>query len=118
LISALIVNYFSSDVLTRCLASLGSASEIIIVDNSVNQAEQDALAVLSEQFDFQLITNTFNAGFAVAVNQAAKKAKGDSFLLINPDAYLKDNALERLSAELRADVAVTGPNPNAYTCNH
>lgn len=109
MISAIIVNYFSSDVLARCLTSLSTAAEIIIIDNSVDATETEALHALAKEFEFTLQFNTYNAGFAVAVNQAAKLAKGDAYLLINPDAFLVNDALKRLSAELGEGVAVTGP---------
>jgi GT2 family glycosyltransferase len=112
MVSVIVVNYFSADCLPTCAESLaGSNHELIIVDNSVDAAEQTALKSLSQTFDVKhLLFNTQNLGFARAVNQGAKLAQGEALLIINPDAYLLKNTLQNLVTELFKDgVGAVGP---------
>jgi GT2 family glycosyltransferase len=55
--------------------------------------------------------NESNRGFAVAVNQAARMARGRHLLLLNPDARPLPGCVSRLAAELDAhpEVALAGP---------
>ena len=111
MISAVIVNYFSSSVLAQCAESLQNIHELIIVDNSANVSEKEALLDLAEHHNnMQLLFNTKNLGFAKAVNQGAALATGKAILLLNPDAFVAEDALEILYAELfKEGVGVTGP---------
>ena len=109
--TVIIVNYFSSEMLPKCLASLKEADEIIIVDNSVDANEQAALEALAKGNDkIQLIFNNENAGFAKAVNQGAAAAKSGAILLLNPDAYVTKGTLRILcNALFQKGVGAVGP---------
>lgn len=111
LVSVIIVNYHSSKVLGRCLASLGAEHEIIVVDNSVDEAEASALTALARQYpNVSLRFNSSNIGFAKAVNLGVAQATGDALLILNPDAYLTEDALQEMLTQLGKDhVAASGP---------
>jgi GT2 family glycosyltransferase len=49
------------------------------------------------------LINPHNAGFAGAVNQAAKVAEGDLLVILNPDTIATAGSLDRLAEALRAD---------------
>jgi N-acetylglucosaminyl-diphospho-decaprenol L-rhamnosyltransferase len=112
-VSVLIVNYRAYEELGRCLGSIqpevaGGRAEAIVVDNA---SDPDALASLERQFpETVFIANSGNPGFAAAVNQAATRARGAQFLLLNPDATLLPEALSRMERELESDrrIAVVG----------
>jgi N-acetylglucosaminyl-diphospho-decaprenol L-rhamnosyltransferase len=96
LVSVLIVNYKAYDELNACLRSLESDTssrevETIVVDNA---SDMDALAPVSMQHPrVRFLPQAGNPGFASGVNEAARHAKGESFLLLNPDAVVSPGAV-------------------------
>ena len=94
LLSVVIVNWNTRDLLMRCLGSLETArqslpatmTEVIVVDNGSSDGSSQAVA---EMFgDVQLMANPHNAGFAAANNQALRRARGEFLLLLNSDAEI------------------------------
>jgi GT2 family glycosyltransferase len=100
-----VVVYESGPTLTECLAAMRAQTfsdyELILVDN----ASSDRIAQAAAKADpsLILIENPENLGFAAAVNQAARQARGQWLALLNPDAYADDNWLERLLAAAKAN---------------
>ncbi len=104
-LSIVIVSYNVRDLLEQCLQSVvgrrsqatGHAScdlrlETIVVDNS---SSDNSAAMVREKFtSVRLIVNSENRGFAAANNQAFAQASGRYVLMLNPDAELRDGALE------------------------
>jgi GT2 family glycosyltransferase len=105
-VSVVVVVYESGPTLAQCLAAVGAQTfggyELILVDN----ASSDRVAQAAAKADpkILLIENAENRGFAAAVNQAARRARGEWLVLLNPDAYANPDWLERL-------VAAAGANP-------
>jgi len=104
LLSIIIVNYHSGSLISDCLHSAGpelmdpNTVEWLVVDNS---ASVDDRELINYQFPFvQWVDMGYNAGFARANNQGMRRAKGQFFLLLNPDTLLKPgvvmNACQRL----------------------
>lgn len=100
MISVIIVTYNSSEVIAACLRSLVSQPldarrlEVIIVDNG---SEDSTCHLLRRDYPtVNLIRNEENVGFSSAVNQGAGLAKGDTVLLINPDAALRPGFFDEL----------------------
>ena len=113
MISALVVSHDSAATLARCLASLGPLGgddlEAIVVDTASGDGSPE---LVETGFPFaRLVRLTTNVGFAAAANRAAAHARGDALLLLNPDAWLLDDALDRLAARLESDrhLAVVAP---------
>jgi GT2 family glycosyltransferase len=77
---------------------LGQQTEIIVVDNQSTDGSPTAIQKLAKtsSIPISLIRNRENRGFAVANNQAIKKAKGKYILLLNSDTVVQAWALERL----------------------
>ena len=92
-LSVLIVNYNVTDLLRNCLLSLQKYItdvdyEVIVIDNcSTDSTWKD---LIQEFPDFQFLTSCQNEGFAKANNKAAKIARGEYILLLNPDTELED----------------------------
>ena len=114
-ISVIIVLYNALAEVRTCLASLPGSSpdgmEVIVVDNA---SPQGGVRSLKTEFPgIRLVENDRNLGFARAVNQAARLARGEFLLLLNPDAYLlPDNDAPRIMAdwlEQRSEAAAAGP---------
>ena len=98
----IIVNWNSSAVLERCLASLAACrranfaiSRIVVVDN----ASADGCAAVVNRFpEVRLIQNASNAGFAAACNQGARGSQADYCLFLNPDTALEPGTLAEVAA--------------------
>lgn len=98
MLSIIIVNYHSTELLINCIASLkqyysGLLCEIIIVDNSSD--EEGCMGILKSFPSVQWVDMGYNAGFARANNAGMKAAKGDTFLLLNPDTLAIDDSIEQ-----------------------
>ena len=113
MIDIIIVNYNSTDYLIKCLKSiyysLGDISVNIFVQD--NDSDDDVNRI-SEFFPEVMVTNnTYNMGFAAAVNQALKISFSPYVVLLNPDTYIEKgffiSALRYL--EDNPDVGVIGP---------
>lgn len=106
MISIILINYYSSHFIKKTIGSLKAQNipiEIIVLDNSENDLEANAL---KNEKNIRLIINEKNLGFAKACNIGFENASNEYILLINPDAYLFPNCLNKL-------VDFLNNNPNA-----
>lgn len=104
-ISAIVVSHDSERVLPRCLGSLAEAAgrglEVVVVDSGSSDASPD---LVRARFGFaRVLELRENVGFGAAVNRGVAASTGESLLLLNPDAWPEDDALDRLAAALAAD---------------
>ncbi len=113
-LSCIIVNYNNSEPLKYCLESIyqtiqGIEFEIIIVDNSEDDPGLQDLKGLYPKAQF--ISNSSNVGFSKANNQAAKLARGNFYIFLNPDTLLSDQAVNSMHKYLCAhsEVGAIGP---------
>lgn len=98
--SFLIVNYKSSDLTKICVSSIKKwcsthRFEIIVIDNNSGQDQLDEIKSIHN--DVICVQNKENVGFGQGNNIAARFAKGDIFVLINPDVELTSNVLDEFS---------------------
>ena len=92
--SVLVVSYNVCSLLERCLRSVDPGTEVVVFDNASTDGSAD---LVRDQFpQCTLIASAENVGFSAGVNAAAAKAKGDLYLLLNPDAELRPHAQERM----------------------
>jgi GT2 family glycosyltransferase len=107
-VSVVVVAYESGPTLGRCLAALGAQTwrdyELILLDNA--SSDRAAQAAAKGDPTIRFIENTENRGFAAAVNQAARAARGRWLALLNPDAFAEPEWLARLIAAAEADPRV------------
>jgi GT2 family glycosyltransferase len=108
-----IVNFHSGARSRECLlsaaADLGAASwDAIVVDNASGDAD---LAPLDGLANTRIVRNPTNAGFAVAVNQAARLTAAPLLWLLNPDCHVEPGAFAvlRRTLETHADCAIAAP---------
>jgi GT2 family glycosyltransferase len=100
-VSIIIVSYNTRDMTCACIQSAidqgrNIDQEIVVLDNRSSDGSADAIA---KQFpQVRLIRSEINFGFARGNNEAAKHARGEYVLLLNPDTVVLDRAVERLVA--------------------
>jgi GT2 family glycosyltransferase len=103
--SIIIVHRNGFDLLRRALDALLQAcdparDEVFVVDNGSQDGSADAVA--HNYPTLNLIRNPCNNGFARANNQAIARAGGEFIMLLNNDAFLAADALDRFEAVFRA----------------
>lgn len=112
-VSAVIVNWNTSELLARCLTSLeehgaGIIDEVVVVDNA--STDDSVARVQREHPRTHVIVNPTNLGYQRANNIGMRATKSGSLLLINSDAFLSDGALPTLVDALADEkVGVVGP---------
>ncbi len=101
-ISILVISYNTKQMTLDCLHSVFNQPskvpfEVIVIDNDSSDGTQDAI---KEEFGNRLtfIDSEKNLGFCVGNNEAAKLAKGEYLLLLNPDTVVLDNAIDEVFA--------------------
>ena len=113
LVSILIVNWNTRELVLECLRSLprqgtGLSYEVVVVDNGSVDGSGDAL---SQETGITLIRNERNLGYAAAVNQAYRRASGDFVLLLNSDVELTPTAFTALTQFLQDNPSAAGVGP-------
>ncbi|MGD9785600.1 MAG: glycosyltransferase family 2 protein [Hyphomicrobiaceae bacterium] len=97
-VSILIVSYNTRKLTLAALDSVvretAVAHEIIVVDNA--STDGSAAAIAAHPSKPRLIALDENIGFGPANNLAARKARADHILLLNPDTVVLYHAIDRL----------------------
>jgi GT2 family glycosyltransferase len=112
--SVVIVNWNAGATLRTCLRGVfasegGEPQQVIVVDNASTDGSLEGLA--SAYPAVEIMQNAKNVGFARAVNQGLRAARGQLILVLNPDVILLPSAMPRLLEFMAAhpDAAVAGP---------
>ncbi|MFH1279712.1 MAG: glycosyltransferase [Candidatus Eisenbacteria bacterium] len=98
-LSIVVVNYNTKDHVLELLRSLEEhpslhEAEAIIVDNA---SSDDSVEEIGRHFpDAKIVRNETNLGYSKGVNRGIREAKGEFFLVLNPDIRLRDGSLDRL----------------------
>ena len=97
-VTAIIVNYNTKELLQPCIAALRASAaglrlQVVIVDNASRDGSGQVLR--AEFADCDLLFNETNVGFGRANNQALSIARGRHLLLLNTDAFVATDSLER-----------------------
>ncbi len=112
MVSIIIVNYNTCQLLKDCLTSVYEHTkkitfEILVVDNA---SSDNSVAMVREKFPHViLISIQENLGFGKANNLAVEKASGDYLFFLNSDTRLLNNAVYLLEEFLKN-------NPDAGIC--
>ena len=110
----IIVAYKTKNELESCLDSIYQNTkdinfEIAVIDNN---SQDSTTKMIEENYPkVILVKNKQNLGFAKAVNQGLKIAKGDYYFLLNPDTEITKNALKILLdfAKNQSELGAVGP---------
>lgn len=107
MLSIIFVNYKTSQYIGECIKSIQIYEnnymnyEFIVVDNNSNDT---GLYDFKKNFNFIKVINApQNGGFAYGNNIGIRSSIGNLILLLNPDTYLEDNAIEKLINRIEAD---------------
>jgi GT2 family glycosyltransferase len=113
-VSVVIVNWNAGGALRACLSAIfasdgGGPEQVIVVDNASTDGSQASIA--SAYPAVEVIQNTKNLGFARAVNQGLRAARGQFAVVLNPDVILLPSAMPRLLQFMATHpkVGVAGP---------
>jgi len=112
-LSVIIPSYNTAQLTLKCLKRVCSSfseikHEIILIDN---HSEDESVRLVKKYFSrAKLIVNKKNFGFARAVNQGIRKARGEYVLLLNTDALVNKSLIRALKfLEQTPDVAMLSP---------
>jgi N-acetylglucosaminyl-diphospho-decaprenol L-rhamnosyltransferase len=108
MISLLVVNYRSAALAAEAIrtarASTSEPVQVVIVDNSCDAAEAEALRACADT----LLVSDRNRGYAGGINLGRTACQGDTIIVSNPDVTFAPGAIDLLHDALR-DAAVAGP---------
>ena len=115
-ISVIIVTATGSrEHVERCLRALAVSAprsavlEVTVVDNA---SDDDVVAHLGAHFPAVTVHALGdNRGFAAGVNHGIRRTSGDFVLLLNPDAAIEAEAIERMLALIEGDLAIAAVGP-------
>ena len=109
MISLLVVNYRSAalalEAVRTARAATTSPLEVVIVDNSCDPAEAEALRGVGAT----LLVSTTNRGYAGAINDGRAACTGKTIVISNPDVTFAPAAIDLLAGALGPKTAVAGP---------
>lgn len=109
MISLIVVNYRAAALAVECIESARRATraalEVIVVDNSLDDAESERLRPHAELF----AAPATNDGYAAAINIGRKLATGDVLIVSNPDVVFGAASIDLLASALAGKTAVAGP---------
>ncbi|MBI2118372.1 MAG: glycosyltransferase family 2 protein [Elusimicrobia bacterium] len=109
-----IVNYNTSNLLEKCLISIYQhhkqiSFEIFVIDNA---STDSSVTMVQKKFPMvNLIRNGQNLFFTKAHNQALSQAQGRYSVILNPDLYFEDNALEKIINFMDKDNSIGAAGP-------
>jgi len=113
-LSIIIVNYNTRVILDECLGSIFKNPfhgnfDVIVVDNA---SKDESLELVREKYpQVKTIKNEKNLGFAKATNVGIKISRGSYVLLLNSDAEVLDDSLNKMFdyMETNPSVGIVGP---------
>src|SRR4029077_404982 len=108
-VSAVVVTHNATPWIERSLDSLrGTDAEVIVVDNASTDGTPD---LVRERFPEARLIAQENRGLGAGNNAGMRAGSGRYFLLLNPDAWLMDGALEAMVgfADEHPEAAIVGP---------
>lgn len=120
LLSVVIVTFENENEIEDCLTALqadcqrsGLECRIIVIDNASKDSTCARVEAWYRLFGIQnqLIRNSQNLGFTVALNQGLRDCGGDYVLILNPDTVVQEDCVENLVNLLKngQDVGIAAP---------
>lgn len=101
-LSVLIVTHNHSELVRACLGSLlaqlGRQDEIIVLDNNSSDGTPDVVEEIAPSA--RVLRRRTNLGFAAGCNAACAQARGDLFVLLNPDTVVVPGFVEAITRPL------------------
>jgi N-acetylglucosaminyl-diphospho-decaprenol L-rhamnosyltransferase len=106
-VSVVVVTYNALPWIERCLESV-RGYETVVVDHG---STDGTVELVRSRFPEARVIEQENLGMGAGNNAGMRVASGRYLLILNPDAWVLDDAVERLAAfaDERPDAAVVGP---------
>jgi N-acetylglucosaminyl-diphospho-decaprenol L-rhamnosyltransferase len=108
-VSVVIVTHHSAAVIGACLAGIGPAAEVVVVDNA---SDDETLDIVAQAAPHAIIErNTTGVGYGAGANQGLARARREFALLANPDSQTDTAAITALleAADQYPDAALLSP---------
>lgn len=112
MLSVIVLSYNTKDTTLKCLECLYRSTftdfETIVIDNA---STDDTVSAISSTYpQVKLVRNEENIGFSKANNQAMAMANGSVFLLLNSDAFVFYDTLQKMVRlfEEKQDMTIAG----------
>jgi GT2 family glycosyltransferase len=105
-VAVVIVTYNSENEISTCLESVAAetqdaALQLVVVDNG---SKDGTVRLVREKFpEVKLIEPGSNLGFAAGVNFGVKNSDAEFVLLLNPDAEVRKNSIDKVLAFARSN---------------
>ena len=96
--AVIIPTHSGSQRLEQLLESLGTETQVVVVDNGSSDGTREILAQRFPNVDTHAFAR--NVGFARAVNDAVRQISADSFVLVNDDCVCEPGFVQLLTAAL------------------
>ena len=108
-ITVVINTFKSEEKIRQCLNSIDTSVQIIIIENSNNLSFKDEIE--KEFSNVNCFLSGQNLGYAKGNNFGLSKVKSDYALILNPDAFLEKDTLDRLlsTSNKFKDFSIIGP---------
>lgn len=113
-LSIIILNYHTRNLVKYAIAQLiksikNTTYEIIVVDNGTYDGVDDMISQNYPQVRF--LQTGSNLGFAAGNNEGVKISKGEYIMILNPDIFVQEGAIDKMVAymESHPDVGILGP---------
>jgi len=109
-----IINYKTPELTSQAVLSvipqLNEKDKICLIDNLSEDNSIDFLTKFIKNNKFKnkvnLIASPINGGFSAGNNIGIKSAEAAYYLLLNSDAYLKENAIEQLINKIKESTSI------------
>ena len=116
MIDLLVINYNTKEYMRRLLEILNSDYEpgvwtLYVADNGSEDGSFDWLAENQELYNIELVVGNTNIGYSAAVNDLARRSKGDILSAINSDTWFTTADMKYIQSTFDdyPDQAVFGP---------
>lgn len=101
-LSIIVLNYNTKNITDKCIELIekntsGISFELVVVDNNSTDGSQTMIKEKEKKYkNIKTIFSNKNTGFTGGNNQGIKKASGRYLLLLNSDAFVRDNIAEKM----------------------
>jgi GT2 family glycosyltransferase len=117
LVSFIIVNYNTANVLNDCIESVfkfekPGSFEIIVVDNCSTDDSKDTISEIREKYtNVQSILLENPESFSYANNKGIESASGEFIIIMNPDIIFTEPLIDKLLADFKKDSTLGAITP-------
>ena len=92
--SVVIVTYNHKNYIQKCLDSIPSDLEIIVIDNVSTDGTPEIIE--NKYPHVKIIKSETNLGYGKGVNLGIKNSNREFIVILNPDTIVQDNSIEEL----------------------